>query len=305
MLIAVQPVAGRGAIHTPPRSTPVANLLYTVLDSDNDSSNCTCMRWQRTRNPDGFPDQSVTKHEVELVHCTRYCMRMVQDENRHGDFFAAIMKARSEYLQDWQSKLWSRFFCHSVYITMYLNDHQRSSFYQALGLNTKQFNQHVIIETNNSTARLFPAVCPLFSSAHARRRNGSVWSLLLVASLSQHGSPARCRACGSVWQAALVGKCDCLLFFYMPKNNNDVHFSSILTMQVPDTNHPEYWNKMERLVELNTQLLALNKSDSPAILRKLQQAPIIERMVANVWQLFIMKPAEIGSVDVNEPAAAY
>lgn len=75
--------------------------------------------------------------------------------------------------------------------------------------------------------------------------------------------------------------------------------------QVPDTNHPEYWNKMEKMVELNTKLLALNKSDAPALLRKLQQAPIIERMVANVWQLLIMKPMEIGSVDVNEPATAY
>lgn len=68
------------------------------------------------------------------------------------------MKARPEYLNDWKAKLWSRFFCHSVYITMYLNDHQRSSFYEALGLETRQFNQHVIVETNNATARLFPAV---------------------------------------------------------------------------------------------------------------------------------------------------
>lgn len=55
--------------------------------------------------------------------------------------------------------MWSRFFCHSVYITMYLNDHQRTSFYESIGLNTKQFNQHVIVETNIATARLFPAVC--------------------------------------------------------------------------------------------------------------------------------------------------
>jgi hypothetical protein len=36
------------------------------------------------------------------------------------------------------AKLWSRFFCLSVYITMYLNDHQRSAFYESLGLNTTQ-----------------------------------------------------------------------------------------------------------------------------------------------------------------------
>ena len=83
----------------------------------------------------------------------------MQDENRHGDFFQALLKARPEYLNDWQSKMWSRFFCHSVYITMYLNDHQRTSFYESIGLNTKQFNQHVIVETNIATARLFPAVC--------------------------------------------------------------------------------------------------------------------------------------------------
>lgn len=41
---------------------------------------------------------------------------------------------------------------------MYLNDHARSPFYESLGLNTKQFNQHVIIETNKTTERIFPEV---------------------------------------------------------------------------------------------------------------------------------------------------
>lgn len=51
-----------------------------------------------------------------------------------------------------------RFFCLSVFITMYLNDHQRAEFYGSLGLDTTVFNQHVIIETNKSAARVFPAV---------------------------------------------------------------------------------------------------------------------------------------------------
>jgi magnesium-protoporphyrin IX monomethyl ester (oxidative) cyclase len=44
-------------------------------------------------------------------------------------------------VNDFVSKLWSRFFCLSVYITMYLNDHQRSAFYESLGLNTTQVGQ--------------------------------------------------------------------------------------------------------------------------------------------------------------------
>ena len=49
--------------------------------------------------------------------------------------------ARAQFLNDWTAKLWSRFFCLSVYVTMYLNDHQRSAFYESLGLDTTQFNR--------------------------------------------------------------------------------------------------------------------------------------------------------------------
>jgi magnesium-protoporphyrin IX monomethyl ester (oxidative) cyclase len=37
-----------------------------------------------------------------------------------------------------------------VYVTMYLNDHSRSTFYEAIGLDTKQFNKHVIIEVRST-----------------------------------------------------------------------------------------------------------------------------------------------------------
>jgi magnesium-protoporphyrin IX monomethyl ester (oxidative) cyclase len=101
------------------------------------------------RNPDS-----------QLYPLFEYFENWCQDENRHGDFFTAVLKARSEFVDsnDWQAKAWSRFFCLSVYVTMYLNDHSRSAFYESLGLNTTQFNRHVIIETNNTTARIFPSV---------------------------------------------------------------------------------------------------------------------------------------------------
>lgn len=35
-----------------------------------------------------------------------------------------------------------------VYVTMYLNDCQRTDFYEGIGLNTKEFDMHVIIEVS-------------------------------------------------------------------------------------------------------------------------------------------------------------
>jgi magnesium-protoporphyrin IX monomethyl ester (oxidative) cyclase len=41
---------------------------------------------------------------------------------------------------------------------MYLNDLQRTEFYATIGLNTKQFDQHVIRKTNQSSSTLFPVI---------------------------------------------------------------------------------------------------------------------------------------------------
>ena len=37
---------------------------------------------------------------------------------RHGDFLAAVLKAKPGLLKGWEAEMWSRFFCLSVYITM-------------------------------------------------------------------------------------------------------------------------------------------------------------------------------------------
>ena len=81
-----------------------------------------------------------------------------QDENRHGDFFDAIMKAQPETLNDWKARLWCRFFLLSVFATMYLNDVQRSSFYAAIGLDAREYDKLVIEKTNDTAGRVFPIV---------------------------------------------------------------------------------------------------------------------------------------------------
>lgn len=81
-----------------------------------------------------------------------------QDENRHGDFFDAILKANPEYLNDWKAKLWCRFFLLSVFATMYLNDLQRADFYASIGLDAREYDKLVIEKTNNTAGRVFPLI---------------------------------------------------------------------------------------------------------------------------------------------------
>ena len=114
-----------------------------------------------------------------------------QDENRHGDFFDAVMRATPSmldkpkgflgYLQEflggglknlfsgraWQRFLmmslispvaWCRFFLLSVFATMYLNDVQRKDFYAALGLDAREYDKEVIQKTNETAGRVFPVM---------------------------------------------------------------------------------------------------------------------------------------------------
>ncbi len=88
----------------------------------------------------------------------RFFESWCQDENRHGDFFAALLKSQEHLLNTNEARLWCRFFLLSVFATMYLNDLQRKDFYASIGLNAKEFDQYVIRKTNQSAKTLFPIV---------------------------------------------------------------------------------------------------------------------------------------------------
>lgn len=96
--------------------------------------------------------------EDRIYPIFRFFENWCQDENRHGDFFDAIMKAQPQFLNDWKAKLWSRFFLLSVFATMYLNDLQRSGFYAALGLDAREYDILVIEKTNETAGRVFPVM---------------------------------------------------------------------------------------------------------------------------------------------------
>jgi magnesium-protoporphyrin IX monomethyl ester (oxidative) cyclase len=96
--------------------------------------------------------------ENRIYPLFRFFDNWCQDENRHGDFFDAVLRAQPQFVNDLRAKLWCRFFLLSVFATMYLNDIQRSSFYESLGLNTREYDKEVIWETNRTAAKIFPVI---------------------------------------------------------------------------------------------------------------------------------------------------
>ena len=124
-----------------------------------------------------------------------------QDENRHGDFFDALMKAQPRTVKSLSqkieifgytlkhpifdyyhrfryflnnhpivSKLWSRFFLLAVFATMYIRDlGTKRDFYGALGLNAREYDQFVINKTNETSAKVFPVVLNVYDKSFYNR----------------------------------------------------------------------------------------------------------------------------------------
>lgn len=99
------------------------------------------------------------KHpENQFYPLFRYFESWCQDENRHGDIFKALLRSQPQLWQTWQSRLWSRFFLLTVFATHTLTVHERTKFYEVLGLDATEFDHEVIRQTNDTAARAFPSV---------------------------------------------------------------------------------------------------------------------------------------------------
>jgi magnesium-protoporphyrin IX monomethyl ester (oxidative) cyclase len=95
--------------------------------------------------------------EHEIYPLFRYFEHWCQDENRHGDFFKALLRSQPQLWQTWQSRLWSRFFLLTVFATHTLTVLERASFYESIGIDPRQYNIEVINKTNETAFRAFPS----------------------------------------------------------------------------------------------------------------------------------------------------